>query len=139
VPGHADSLTLYRQPLSRAQRFYWRVLARNGGDWSDGAHIDAFVAAPATAQHPSVEQAEEVPLGADPVEGEPLGPSEGLFRAAAAQARAQAEAPAETVDDIAHASPQSVEGAEIVTLGMTLLIAGALVLAALLLLLFFAI
>lgn len=116
VPGSASSLRLHRQPLARAQRLYWRVLARDGDNWSDGERVDAFVATPDAGQA----------APADPASDEPLGPTEGLLRSAA------------PIDDAAGASAQSPENTEIVTLGLTMLIAGALVVVAILLLLFLA-
>ena len=108
--------------------FYWRTLASNAGGWSEGERIESFISG----------RAEQVDRFADPSESEPLGPIGALFSAAALEAMSEV-LPGRQPDiekALGEEHPEGVEAAQVFTIGLGLLIAGAIVIAVVLFVLF---
>jgi hypothetical protein len=128
VAGESAALTVRRQFPEHGRRFYWRVLARSDGDWSPGEHIESFTSGTVTDE-----------FTADPDLTEPVGPMPGLFKTAFLQGLAEVTPGRQpAAEEAVGGTPEGLEGAEIVSLGMTFIVAVALVLGVIILLTFYA-
>ena len=129
VPAGATTLIVQRHFPEDDRTFYWRVLAGNDGGWSEGARIESFISGTAA----------QVGRFADPDEAEPFGPVAALFRATSLETLAEITPGRQPAADRALGErAEGVEGAELVTANLGLLLAAALVVAVVLFALFFA-
>lgn len=127
VPGSTVALTVVRRFPDGGRTFFWRVFAGRSENWSPGDHAESFVSGAVDPHNVEL-----------PDEEEPLGPAAGLFRTSGLQVRGQAD-PEELDDQTAvETMEDEVEDAEIVTLGITLVLAGVVVIGVIMVLFFYA-
>ncbi len=128
VPGGTTALVVRRHFPEDDQTFYWRVLAGNAEGWSAGDHVEAFTSGTAA----------QVGRFAVPDETEPFGPVAALFSAATLEAFAEVLPGHRSRFEAARGDehPEGVEAAEVFGVELGLLIAAAVVVGALLFILF---
>lgn len=108
--------------------FFWRVLAGDGEGWSGGDRIESFTSG----------TTEQVGRFVDPDASEPFGPVAGLFSAASLEVAAQVLPGRQPAIEraLGEVHPEGTEAVEVMTAGLTMMIAVAIV-AAVLVFLFF--
>ena len=121
LPSWATTLVVWRPLPEDGRTLYWRARAGDDEGWSVGGHVESFISG----------RAEDVGQFVYPDEAEPLGPIAALFKTTSLEALAEA-LPGDQPRinrTLGEDHPEGVEGAEVFTVYVGLTIAVAIVLA----------
>ena len=123
LPAEMTALVVQQHFPDDDRAFFWRVLAGDGDGWSGGDRIESF-----TSGTP-----EQVGHFADPDASEPFGPVAGLFSAASLEAAAELLPGRQPAIEraLGETHVEGTEAIEVMTAGLTMMIAVAVVAAVL--------